>query len=221
MNNGPQLLMIEPVGLSPPHQSQQFQTAYVMLITQRSWLMAAASWKCCVGKQHLPTKYFWIPEKKYCALQQWPWPNWLRQVASSMVSILQVFSHSCIAPKHDVNSVFFPLEDNSNHYTCFYFLWVWMSTAHIEEERMKPRRGIGRWNPTFLLISDWSTGKIGLMLSLPSSKCNELYYTHNPRVRTGNKSIWNFVSEKSPQIWNHQYFHTVFSIYFYERVFES
>lgn len=96
-----------------------------------------------------------------------------------------------------------------------------MSSAHIEEERMKPRRGISRWNPTFLLTSDWSTSKTSLMLSSPSSKDDELYYIHNPWIRTWDKLIWKLCTWKIVSTWEHQYVCIIFSIYFYKPLFRG
>lgn len=146
-----------------------------------------------------------------------------KEVASSMISVPQIFSCSWKAPAAcDGNSYFFPLEDQSQlHYPCFCFLWVWMSSAHIEEERRKPRRGVCRRNSTFLLTSDWSTGKVSLMLSLPSSKYEGLYWTCKPRISTGDKPtcklyIWKIASNLKSPVFLH-----ICSIYFYEPVFKS
>lgn len=140
--------------------------------------------------------------------------TWHRGEVSSMSSgFLDIFllageSPACdrwasVCPTVMAIPVFFP-NKRSPHSTMPYSAsCVWVSSAHIEEEKMKPWRGVGRWNPTFLPASDWGTRKTSHMLSSSSSKYddkyNGMYYTHNPPIRTEINQFGSFVSEKLPQ----------------------
>lgn len=93
-----------------------------------------------------------------------------------------------------------------------------MPSVHIKEERISPGGGIGRWNPTFLLISDGSVSKMNLMMSSPASKYDGLYNKYSPWIRTWDKLIrklyiWKIVSTK--------YYCTIFTIYFYKPFFKG
>ena len=101
------------LALRSARHSQQFQTAHGKLITQRSWLTSSGILEMLCWEA--PTNEVLIGSQKRSAelykrftMAIWPWPKWHRRIANSMVSIPQVFSHSCIALACDVNSCFLP-----------------------------------------------------------------------------------------------------------------
>ena len=61
-----------------------------------------------------------------------------------------------------------------------------------------------------LLMSDWSTSEMSLMLSSPSSKYDGLYYRHSPWIRTWDKWIWKLSLWKIVSTSEWQFFCTIF-----------
>lgn len=101
------------LALRSAHHSQQFQIAHGKLITQRSWLTSSGilemlCWEAPTNEALIGSQRRNAVLYKRFTTAIWPWPKWHRRVANSMVSILQVFSHSCIALVCDVNSCFLP-----------------------------------------------------------------------------------------------------------------